>query len=142
MLGKEADGIAMWQEILNRCPASNANENTKTVYNGRSMAGIAEFQGDSAVAEGFYARLITLCESMYHPDHVHVFDYRLSHAEQVMRQGRLDEAVRSSEAILGRCDNTSEWRIRASCLQNIAECHRLSAHYERAIGSPEYFGAP
>ena len=133
MLGKEADGIAMWQEILDRCPASDAAENTKTVFKGRSIAGIAEFQGDSAVAEDFYAKLITICEGMYHPDHVHVFDYRLSHAEQVMRQGRLDEAIALSEAILGRCDNTSEWRIRASCLQTIAECHRLSGDYNKEL---------
>ena len=93
------------------------------------MAGIAEFEGDAAVAEDFYAKLMTLCENIYHSEHVHVLDYRLSHAEQIMRQGRLDEAISLSEAIMGKCETTSEWRIRASCLQTVAECHRLSARY-------------
>ena len=130
MLGHEEEGIAKWQEIVERCPASDASEITKTIYTYRSMAGIAEFQGDAAMAEIFYAKLITLCEAMYHSEHVHVFDYRLSHAEQIMRQGRLEEAIRLSEAILTNCKNTSEWRIVVSCLQTIAECARLSASYD------------
>lgn len=119
MLGHEEDGIAMWQEIMERCPVSDASENTKTVYTYRSMAGVAEFQGDAAMAEIFYAKLITLCEAIYHSEHIHVFDYRLSHAEQILRQGRLEEATRLSEAIMVSCENTSEWRITANCLQTI-----------------------
>ena len=131
MLGHEEDGIAMWKEIVERCPASDASENTKTVYIYRSMAGIAEFQRDAAMAEIFYAKLITLCEAIYYSEHIHVFDYRLSHAEQIMRQGRLEEAIRLSEAILASCKNISEWRISASCLQTIAECSRLKACYSK-----------
>ena len=129
MLGHEEDGIAMWQEIMERCPGCDASENTKTVYSYRSMAGIAEFQCDAAMAEIFYAKLITLGEAMYYPEHIHVFDYRLSHAEQIMRQGKLEEASRLSEAILVNCENNSEWRISASCLQTISECCRLKARY-------------
>lgn len=129
MFDHHEDAISIWQEILERCPTSDASENTKKVYNYRSMAGIAEFQRDSAMAEVFYARLITLCGAIYHEEHVHVFDYRLSHAEQIMRQGRLEEATRLSEAILASCDHSSEWSIKASCLQTIAECCRLGARY-------------
>ena len=129
MFGHEEDGIAKWQEILERCPASDASETTKTVFNYRSMAGIAEFQRDAALAETFYAQLIIICEANYYSEHIHVFDYRLSHAEQIMRQGRLEEATRLSEAILASCNNTSEWRTSASCLQTIAECCRLRACY-------------
>ncbi len=131
MLGHEEDGIAMWQEIMERCPASDASENTKSVYTYRSMAGIAEFQGDATMAEIFYTKLVTLCEAMYHSEHIHVFDYRLSRAEQIMRQGRLEEATRLSEAIMASSSNTSEWRISASCLQTIAECCRLRACYSK-----------
>lgn len=129
MLGHEDEGIAMWQEIMQRCPESDASGNTKTVFTYRSMAGISEFQHDAAMAEIFYAKLITLCEAMYYSEHIHVFDYRLSHAEQIMRQGRLEEATGLSEAILVNCENSSEWRIKASCLQTIAECCRLQACY-------------
>ncbi|KAL8724301.1 MAG: hypothetical protein Q9181_006890 [Wetmoreana brouardii] len=129
MLGHEEDGIASWQEILERCPASDASENTKTVYTYRSMASIAEFQGDAAMAEIFYAKLITLCEAMYNSEHIHVFDYRLSHVEQIMRQGRLKEAAQLSGAILASCKNTFEWQITASCWQTIAECCRLGKSY-------------
>lgn len=129
MLGHEKEGIATWQEIVERCPASDASENTKTVYMNRSMAGVAEFQGDAAMAEIFYAKLIILGKAMYHPEHIHVFDYRLSHAEQIMLQGKLEEAMSLSEAILADCKNTSEWRISASCLQTIAACYRLRACY-------------
>lgn len=129
MLGHEEDGIAMWQEVMERCPASIGSENTRTVYIYRSMAGIAEFQGDAAMAKIFYTKLITLCEAMYHLEHIHVFDYRLSHVEQVMRQGRLEEATRLSKAIMACSDNTFESRINVNCLQTIAECCRLRAGY-------------
>lgn len=129
MLGHEEDGIASWQEIMQRCPTSDASETTKTIFTYRSMAGIAEFQGDASMAEVLYAKLITICGAIYYSDHVHVFDYRLSHAEQIMRQGRLEEATNLSEAILLSCNNTSHWPIRASCLQTIAECFRLRARY-------------
>ncbi|KAL8960401.1 MAG: hypothetical protein Q9193_002887 [Seirophora villosa] len=131
MFGHEDEGIAKWREIIERCPASDASENTKIVFTYRSRAGIVEFQGDAAIAEVLYANLIALCQKLYAPEHVHVFDYRLSHAEQVMRQGRLDEATRLSEAILVSCENTSEWRIRTSSFQTIAECYRLSASYDK-----------
>ena len=131
MLGHENEGIAMWEEIVERCPSSDASENTKTVYTYRSMAGIAEFQDDAAVAEILYAKLIALCEAMYYSEHIHVFDYRLSHAEQIMRQGRLDEATQLSEVILASSVNHSEWRISASCLQTIAECYRLASCYDK-----------
>ncbi|KAL8917580.1 MAG: hypothetical protein Q9208_007863 [Pyrenodesmia sp. 3 TL-2023] len=131
LLGHEDEGIAKWQEIIERCPASDASENTKTVYTYRSRAGIVEFQGDAAMAEILYAKLIILCDEMYNSKHVHVFDYRLSHAEQIMRQGRLEEAIRLSVAILANCDNISEWRIRASCLQTIGECYRQGASYDK-----------
>ena len=129
MLGHEKDGIATWQEILERCPASDASESTKTIYIYRSMAGIAEFQNDAAMAEIFYAKLIVLCEAIYHSEHVHVFDYRLSHAEQIMLQGKLEDATWLSEAILASCIGHSEWRISANCLQTIAECYRLEVRY-------------
>ena len=131
MLGHEKDGIATWQEILTRCSATDASENTKAVYIYRSMAGIADFQGDAAMAEVFYAKLIILCEAMYHSEHIHVFDYRLSHAEQIMLQGKLEEATRLSEAIQATCYNISEWRISASCLETIAACYGLRACYSK-----------
>lgn len=131
MLGHEEESIAMWQEIEERCPVSDASENTKTVYTYRSLAGIAEFQHDAAMAEIFYAKLITLCEAIYYSEHIHVFDYRLSHAEQIMRQGRLEEATQLSEAILMSAEHTSEWRIRANCLQTISECYRLGGCYNK-----------
>ena len=129
MLGHEDEGILRWQEIVERCPTCDTSESTKTIFTFRSMAAIAEFQRDAAMAEIFYAKLITLCEAIYHSEHVHLFDYRLSHAEQIMRQGRLEEATRLSKAILASCDNTSEWRISASCLQTIAECCSLRGYY-------------
>ena len=131
MLGHEEEGIAMWQEIIERSPVSDASENTKTVFTYRSMAGIAEFQGDAAMAEIFYSKLITLSEAMYYSEHIHVFDYRLSHVEQIMRQGRLEEAIRLSENIQVSCEHNSEWRIIASCWQTIAECCRLRADYSK-----------
>lgn len=131
MFRHEEEAIALWQQIVEGCPASDASETTKTVYTYRSMAGIAEFQGDAAMAEIFYTKLITLCTAVYHPEHIHVFDYRLSHAEQIMRQGKLDEATQLSEAILANCTNSSEWQITASCLQTIAECSRLGARYDQ-----------
>ena len=125
LLGKVEDGIAYWQEILDRCPASDACATTKTIFTYRSKAAIAEFQGDAAEAEKMYAKLIAICEAIYYPEHIHIFDYQLSHTEQIMRQGRLDEATRLSEAILARCKNTVERCIRASCLQTLAKCCRL-----------------
>ena len=133
MLGREEDGIATWQVILERCPSTDANENTKILYNYRSMAGIAEFQGDAAMAEIFYEKLIKLCEAMYHSEHIHLFDYRLSHAEQIMLQGRLEEATQLSEAVLTSSERISEWRISASCLQNIAACYRSKAVYSEEL---------
>ena len=133
IFGHEEDAIATWQDILERCPASDATENTKTVYTYRSLAGIAEFQRDSAMAEIFYAKLISLCEVLYHAEHVHVIDYRLSQAEQVMRQGRHDEAIRLSEGILKACDHTSEWSIKASCLQTMAECYKMKQCYREEM---------
>ena len=130
LLGHERAGIAKWQDIVKRTPSSDASENTKTVYTYRSLAGIAEFQGEAAMAEFFYAQLIVLCEALYNSEHIHVYDYRLSHAEQIMRQGKLEEARNLSEAILESCTNTSEWRITASCLQTIAECYRLEGCYD------------
>ena len=131
MLGHEDEGVAKWQEIVERCPASDASENTKTVYTYRSRAAILEFQDDAGMAEILYAKLIALCVEMYNSEHIHVFDYRLSHAEQIMRQGRFEEAIRLSEAILSSCENVSEWRIRASCLQTIAECYRMSLGFDK-----------
>ncbi|KAL8773370.1 MAG: hypothetical protein Q9209_001764 [Squamulea sp. 1 TL-2023] len=129
LFGREEEGIALWEEIQNRAPTCDASENTKTVYTYRSMAGIAEFQDDAAMAEIFYNKLIALGEAMYYAEHIHVYDYRLSHTEQIMRQGRLGEAIRLSEATLESCKGHSEWRISASCLQTIAECYRLKACY-------------
>ncbi|KAI4255045.1 MAG: hypothetical protein L6R42_006933, partial [Xanthoria sp. 1 TBL-2021] len=129
LLGHEKEGISMWQEIMERCPASDASDNTKTVFTYRSMAGIAEFQGDATMAEIFYANLVRISETMYYSEHIHVLDYRLSHAEQIMRQGRLEEATRLSKAILASNSGHSEWRICAGCLQIVAECCRLEASY-------------
>ena len=125
LLGRVEDGIAYWQEILDRCPASDACATTKTIFTYRSKAAIAEFQGNAAEAEKTYAKLIAICEVIYYPEHIHIFDYQLSYTEQIMRQGRLGEASRLSEAILARCKNTAERCIRASCLQTLAECCRL-----------------
>ena len=133
IFGHVEDAITIWQDILERCPASDATENTKTVFTYRSLAGIAEFQRDSAMAEIFYAKLISLCEVLYHSEHVHVIDYRLSHAEQVMRQGKYDEAIRLSEAILRACEHTSEWSIKASCLQTLAECYKMKQCYREEL---------
>ena len=133
LFGHEAEAIAKWQEILALCPSSDATENTKTVYTYRSMAGIAEFQGDASMAEILYAKLIALCSAIYNPEHIHVFDYRLSHAEQVMRQGRLDEAMVLSQEILASCKNNSEWQISASCFETMAECCRMRG----ALGDEE-----
>jgi tetratricopeptide (TPR) repeat protein len=125
LLGHSDEAVAKWQEIVALCPASDLSENTKTVCTYRSLASIAEFQGDASFAEVLYQKLITLCTAIYNPQHRHVFDYRLSHAEQVLRQGRLDEAMVLSRDILSSCENKSEWQIRACCLQIMAECCRL-----------------
>ncbi|KAL8674025.1 MAG: hypothetical protein Q9168_001557 [Polycauliona sp. 1 TL-2023] len=129
LLGHEEEGIAMWREIMERCPASDASNNTKTVFTYRSMAGIAEFQDDPGMAEVFYANLVRISETMYYSEHIHVLDYRLSHAEQIMRQGRMEEAIQLSKAILASNSGHSEWRISAGCSQITAECWRLKARY-------------
>ena len=134
MLGHEDEGIVRWQEIIERCPACDTSQSTKSIFTFRSMAAIAEFQRDAAMAEIFYAKLIALGMGIYHPEHVHLFDYRLSHAEQIMRQGKLEEATQLSKAILVDSDNTSEWRISASCLQTIAECCSLRGYYSEEQG--------
>ncbi|MCJ1311572.1 hypothetical protein MMC25_005245 [Agyrium rufum] len=123
MCGRVQAGIKMWQDILTLCDASNASTDTRLIFSFRSLAGIAEFQGDSQMAEIFYQKLIILCERILSPDHVHVFDYRLSLAEQVMRDGRLDEAEKITQSILTSSGNKYEWRITASCLEMIAEIH-------------------
>lgn len=123
ILGHETGGITTWQEIVDRCHAIKAVR----IYH--SMAGIAEFRSDVAMAEVFYTRLIILCEAMHPSEHIHGFDYRRSHAEQIMRQGKLKEVTRLSEAMLASRSNTSEWRIRASCLQTTAACCNLRACY-------------
>ena len=133
MLGREEEGVAAWQEIIDRCPATDASENTKTIYTYRSMAGIAEFQGDAALAEIFYKKLIILCLELYHPEHMHVYDYRLSHVEQIMLQANFEEAMRLSETILEDCTNSSEWRLQVKCLLVIATCHRLSLDFSREL---------
>ncbi|KAL9614236.1 MAG: hypothetical protein Q9167_001257 [Letrouitia subvulpina] len=129
MLGHERDGIATWQEILDLCATTDASENTKTIFTYRSMAGIAEFQGDAALAEVLYAKLIRLGEALYHSEHIHLYDYRLSHVEQIMLQGKSEEATQLSEIILASCKNTSEWCIRVSCLQTIAACYKSKVCY-------------
>ena len=131
MFGQEEAGIKMWQEVLALCDASNASKDTKLVFTIRSMAGIAEFREDSRMAEILYKQLITHCENLLGPDHVHIFDYRLSHAEQVMRQGRLDDARELSQSILASSENKHEWRIIVSCFEMIAEiCNRKTLYAE------------
>jgi hypothetical protein len=88
------------------------------------MASIAEFQGDAPTAETLYAKLIALGEEIYNPEHVHVLLYRLCHSEQIMRQGRLEEAIELGQRILTTCKSSSGWQINASCFQLIAECNR------------------
>lgn len=132
MFGHEAEAIASWETIIELCPHCDAPENTKAIYNYRSMASIAEFQGDAAMAEILYAKIIALSEIAYNPDHVHLLEYRVCHAEQLMRQQKLDKAIELAEAILaGRKDSTG-WQIIASCFQLIAECSQLQHKYEKA----------
>jgi tetratricopeptide (TPR) repeat protein len=129
MFGQEAEAIVHWQNIIDLSPASDASENTKTIYIFRSMASIAEFQGDEPTAEILYAKLIKLGEEIYNPEHVHVLLYRLCHAEQIMRQGRFEEAIQLGQRILDTCKSSSGWQINASCFQLIAECNRLRQNY-------------
>ncbi|KAH6664653.1 hypothetical protein B0J14DRAFT_630448 [Halenospora varia] len=128
MFGHEQEAISHWQKIIDLCPSSNASENTKTIYMYRSSASIAEFEGDASMAEILYKKLVELGEEIYNPEHVHVLEYRLCHAEQVMRQGRLREAIGLGQAILAICKNSSGWQITASCFQLIAECNRLQGN--------------
>ncbi|KAF4627747.1 hypothetical protein G7Y89_g10407 [Cudoniella acicularis] len=132
MFGRKEEAIAYWQKIIDLCPGSDASENTKNIYTYRSMASIAEFQGDASMAEIFYTKLITLGEAIYNPEHVHVLEYRICHAEQVMRQGRLKEAIQLGQAILATCKNSSGWQIIASCFQLIAECNRVQCNFNEA----------
>lgn len=132
MCGHEEEAIANWNEILSLCPQSpDASENTRKVFEFRSLASIAEFQGDSAIAEILYQKLIKLCTAIYNDQHTHVFDYRLSHAETILRQGRLEEAIQLSQDILASYQNKSEWQIRAGSLQILAEGHRLQRNSAR-----------
>lgn len=129
MFGHESEAIVHWQSIIDLSPVSDASENTKTIYIFRSMASIAEFQGDEPTAEILYAKLIKLGEEIYNPEHVHVLLYRLCHAEQIMRQGRFEEAIELGQRILDTCKSSSGWQITASCLQLIAECNRLQPNF-------------
>jgi len=115
MFGEEEEAVACWQKIIELCPASDASENTKTIYLYRSMAAISEFQGDETMAEVLYWKLITLVEAIYNPEHAHLLEYRIFHAEQVFRQGRFKEAIQLGRAILSTCENSSGWQNTASC---------------------------
>ena len=130
MFKHEEEAIAKWQDILDLCPSSDASDNTKTVYTYRSLASIAEFQGDAQLAEMLYSKLIDLCSTLYNPEHCHVFDYRLSHAEQILRQDRLEETMELTKVILETCKNKSEWRIKLSCHETMAECCKKNADLE------------
>jgi tetratricopeptide (TPR) repeat protein len=132
MFGHDEEAIAYWQKIIELCPASDASENTKVIFNYRSMASISEFQGDASMAEILYAKLISLGEEVYNPEHIHVLEYRICHAEQVMRQRRLKEAIQLGRAILATCKNSSGWQITASCFQLIAECNREQRNFGEA----------
>ena len=108
MCGHRDVAIAKWQELLRLCPETNASEDTKSIYMYRSMASIAEFQGDSSAAEVLYAKLVKLGVSIYGDQHTHVFDYKLSHAEQILRQNRPKEAFGLCWSISKSCANKSE----------------------------------
>ena len=125
MFGHYDKAIANWQEILDLCPKSNASADTKSIYMYRSMASMAEFRGDASTAEILYAKLVNLGSSIYGEQHVHVFDYKLSHAEQLLRLNRLKEAFESCQSTLRTCVNKSEWRIPATCYEIMAECCKL-----------------
>ena len=125
MFGHAEEAISNWQEIIRLCPQSNASQDTKSIYTWRSMASIAEFQQDAPTAEILYAKLVKLGSSIYGPEHVHVLDYRLSHAEQILRQKRPKEALEVCKSTLKSCVNKSEWRIAATCYEIMAECHLL-----------------
>ena len=125
MFGYHEKAIANWQEILDLCPKSNASADTKSIYMYRSMASMAEFRGDASTAEILYAKLVNLGSSIYGEQHVHVFDYKLSHAEQLLRLNRPKEAFESCQSTLRTCVNKSEWRIPATCYEIMAECCKL-----------------
>ena len=128
MFGHREEAITNWQEILDLCPKSNASEDTKSIYMYRSMASMAEFRGDASTAEILYAKLVKLGSSIYGEQHVHVFDYKLSHAEQLLRLDRLREAFESCQSTLRTCVNKSEWRIPATCYEIMAECCKLEGN--------------
>ena len=130
LFGRVEEAIAKWQEIVELSQACDTDENTKAVYLYRSMASVAEFQGDESTAELLFAKLVGICSAIYSEDHVHVFDYRLMHAEQILRQGRPAEAMRVTEVIMEAFKNKSDWEILASCLQILAECCRMQASAE------------
>ena len=67
--------------MINLYPSDGDDENTRAVYLYQSMASIAEFQDDAATAEILYSKPIAVSEAMYGPDHVHILDCPLMHAE-------------------------------------------------------------
>jgi hypothetical protein len=119
LLGLKYEAISKWQEVVDLYQTKGSVENgdnengedeeedeedeedTRAVYIYCSMASIAEFQDDAESAEILYAKLITVSEAMYGPDHVHILDYRLVHAEQVLRQGNYARAMQLTRAIMG-----------------------------------------
>ena len=122
MSGHRAEAISQWQEILDLYPKCNASADTKSIYMYRSMAGMAEFRGDASTAEILYAKLVALGSSIYGIQHIHVFDYRLSHAEQILRLNQPKKAFELCQSILRSCINKSEWRIPTTCYEIMAEC--------------------
>ena len=122
MFGYREEAIANWRDIIRLCPQSDASQNTKSIYTWRSLASIAEFQDDSSTAEILYAKLVELGSSIYGPEHVHVLDYRLSNAEQILRQNKPQRALEACRLALKSCVNKSEWRIAATCYEMMAEC--------------------
>lgn len=131
LFGDETSAIAKWNEILKHCSTShNSSMETRKVFELRSMASIAEFSDDPAMAEILYQELISLCGSIYNEHHVHVYDYQLCHSEQILRQGRLGEAAEAATDILSRCQHKVEWLIRAGSRQIMSECCRQQGDLE------------
>lgn len=131
LFGDEAGGIAKWNEILKHCSTSHdSSMETRKVFELRSLASIAEFSDDPGMAEVLYVELISLCGSIYNEHHVHVYDYQLCHAEQVLRQGRVEEAAEAANDILARCQHKVEWLIRAGARQIMSECCRQQSDLE------------
>ena len=126
LFGHEKEAIAKWNEVLALCPSSgDTSDETRKVFELRSLASIAEFSDDPAMAEVLYRQVIQLCGAIYNEHHVHIFDYRLCHSEQVLRQGRCKEAAELGRSIFESCQQGSEWQVRASSLQIMAECCKL-----------------